>query len=307
MAVFCARVLPRQNSSEAHGGRREHGSRLNPGDGELVATVATVARILETTRTTLKWSEDGTTVIKRSTSDYHDTILGSYRDALLNEIRVNRMLAGEPPPVPTPRLLGYSTRSRSLTVEAVEGKPLGPKFPVALGAGEVDELVTLAKRLEPYRPRRKWFRRFDIDRRLRRHVDEGLITAFDAQAVAALAACNPLRYRFAHGDVTARNVLREPTGRLVLIDWEWAGLYPTGYELAFLWLSLIDVPGGRESVENAVRPRDHAAFLVSAVLIQLLHLHLWLGSPRSEFAANHEDTLQTLLATVRSNTSTLAT
>ncbi len=109
----------------------------------------------------------------------------------------------------------------------------------------------LVSKLEPYRPRRRWFRRVRHDRRLRRHVDEGLITVSDAQAVAALAACNPLRYRFTHGDVTARNVVRDSTGRLVLIDWEWAGLYPTGYELAFLWLSLVDVAGGREIVGNA--------------------------------------------------------
>ena len=201
--------------------------------------------------------------------------------------------------------MASSTRDRSLTVGAVEGDPLGPKFPLALGAGEVDELVKLVEALRSYRPRRRWFRRFDIDRRLRLHIDEGLITASDAQAVADLASRHPLRYRFAHGDVTARNVIRDSTGRLVLIDWEWAGLYPTGYELAFLWLSLIDVDGGRELVEKAVRPPDHVGFLVSAVLIQLLHLHLWLGSPRSEFLPNHEHTLHVLLRTVRSKSSTL--
>ena len=265
-----------------------------------------MARRLETTRTALTWSDDGATVTKRPTSDYHDTVLGSYRDAFRNEIRVNRMLAVEPPPVLTPRVVAFSTRDRSLTVGAVEGDPLGPKFALALRAGEVDDLVKLIEALKSYRPRRRWFRRFDIDRRLRLHVDEGIITPSDAQAVADLAARHPLRYRFAHGDVTARNVIRDSTGRLVRIDWEWAGLYPTGYEIAFLWLSLIDVAGGREVVEKAIRPRDHVAFLISAVLIQLLHLHLWLGLPRREFLPNHEHTLHALLRTVHSKSSTLA-
>ena len=45
-----------------------------------------MARRLETTRTALSWSEDGATVTKRPTSDHHDTVLGSYRAAFLNEI-----------------------------------------------------------------------------------------------------------------------------------------------------------------------------------------------------------------------------
>lgn len=92
--------------------------------------MARVAPLLETTRTALTWSEDEATVTKRPTSAYHDTILGSYRDAFLNEIRVNRMLAEQPPPVPTPRLV-HLPRDRCLTFHAVDGDPLAPKFRVA--------------------------------------------------------------------------------------------------------------------------------------------------------------------------------
>jgi hypothetical protein len=116
--------------------------------------VAYVARVLETTRTALAWSEDGAAVTKRPTSDHHDAILGSYRDAFLNEIRVNHLLAVQPPPVPTPRLVASSNRHFSLTVEAVDGEPLAAKFPLTLAAGEVGELVRLVEALEPYRPRR---------------------------------------------------------------------------------------------------------------------------------------------------------
>ena len=66
--------------------------------------------------------------------------------------------------------------------------------------------------------------------------------------MAALAAQVSERLRFAHGDVTARNVLQAPDG-MVLIDWGWAGLYPEAYDEAFLWFSLVDVPGGGAHVE----------------------------------------------------------
>src|SRR4029077_13246488 len=89
-------------------------------------------------------------------------------------------------------------------------------------------------------------------------------------------------------DITARNVLRASTGAPVLIDWEWAGLYPRGWDLAFLWFSLVDVPGARERVEHLVPRCDQAWFWRSALLIQLLHLSLPGLAPGSPFRARHE-------------------
>jgi hypothetical protein len=50
-----------------------------------------------------------------------------------------------------------------------------------------------------------------------------------------------------------RNVLVGPDG-VVLIDWEWAGLYPEGYEVAFFWYVLADLPNARKTVEAKIRP-----------------------------------------------------
>jgi thiamine kinase-like enzyme len=77
-------------------------------------------------------------------------------------------------------------------------------------------------------------------------------------------------------------VLQGPDGT-TLIDWEWAGLYPEGYELAFLWFSLVDVEHARERVEARYQG-DERAFLLSAILIQLWHLQ-WYVPP--EFRAKH--------------------
>jgi thiamine kinase-like enzyme len=94
----------------------------------------------------------------------------------------------------------------------------------------------------------------------------------------------------AHGDITPRNVLTGPDG-FVLIDWEWAGLYPDGYELAFLWYVLADPPKARETVEAAITT-DPTVFWLSALLIQLLHLEF--GIP-NEFRQAHVQTKQHLL------------
>ena len=84
----------------------------------------------------------------------------------------------------------------------------------------------------------------------------------------------------------------------MLIDWEWAGMYPAGYEFAFLWFSLLGVPGARDRVAAAVPGHEQAGFLVSATLVQLLHRQMWLRRPNPH-VAKHEETLGQLLQEVR--------
>jgi hypothetical protein len=229
-------------------------------------------RQLVTTYSTLDWSADGTVVTKTRPAA-HDA-----RRRFRNELRVNRLLVGERPPVPTPRLVGHHVQGRRLTFEAVDGEPLGPKYPHGLEPDRLDGVVDLALRLRSYRPRRRWLRRLDPVRRLRLASAAGLLTGVQVDGLLPLAVRARSTLRFAHGDVTARNVLDGADG-LCLIDWEWAGLYPVGYDLAFLWYSLVDVPGARDQVERHVEAQadvDQPTFLLNALLVQLWHLHWYL-------------------------------
>jgi Phosphotransferase enzyme family len=250
----------------------------------------------------LTWSADGTTVTKNLVPHlvipHWSSLLGTPRRAALNELRVNRLLREVPPPVAVPALICSSRRGPSMTFEAVDGAPLGPKFPTSLPDGAVDQLIALALALGNYRPRRRWFRRLYIDRRLNLHHRSGLLSPADAEALARLGGRSGLKWHFAHGDITARNVLGNSKGRSVLIDWEWAGLYPAGYELAFLWSSLVNVRGGRAKVEAAVTERCEAGFLLSATMVQLLHLQMWLLRP-NPLIDRHEETLAQLLKVLR--------
>ena len=213
-------------------------------------------RRLQTTYSTLTWSADGTQVTKERPDP------ARYE----HELRVNRLLVEHPPPVAFPRLVGFDRRSRALTFEALPGDPVGPKYPLALAPATIDEMADLARAMQHYRPpRRRWFRRLDVARRLRSAARAGLLT--DRQAAALTPTAAPT-CRFQHGDLTARNVMRTDRG-LHLIDWEWAGLYPAGYDLAFLWFSLIDVPGGRDRIDCDPR---------LALIVQLWHLQ-WFVPP----------------------------
>jgi len=297
----------------ANGAPSEHGTlawfagdelgRLQLADPRYLGLLSTV---LAGGKARLTWSEDGSTVTKTLAPGVvvpqWAGLLGTPRRAALNELRVNRLLAREPPPVRAPRLLSSSARAPSMTFEAVNGASLGPKFPQSLSDGDLDGLVALASALGGYRPSRRWFRRLYIGRRLALHCRSGLLSPAEADVLAALAARPGLRWGFAHGDITARNVLKDADGCLALIDWEWAGLYPVGYELAFLWFSLAEVPGGRERVESFVPRHNEAGFLLSAAMVNLLHLQLWLRTP-NPFVAKHRETLRGLVSAAASKPS----
>jgi len=241
-------------------------------------------RRLETTYSTLVWSPDASRVTKSRPSG------GDARRRFVNELRVNRLLTSERPPVRTPALVAYDVHEQSLTFEAFPGSPLGPKYPQELAVNEIDAILTLARDLQPYNPRRRWLRRFNAARRLAMARRAGLLDDREAAALVEVARQRHRKLRFSHGDVTARNVLAHDH-ELALIDWEWAGLYPDGYDAAFLWFSLGEVEGGRARIEH-LAGANRQSFMLCALLIELWHLQ-WYIPP--DFRATHLATRDELL------------
>jgi hypothetical protein len=239
---------------------------------------------------TVVWSPDGRTVEKR----YDRLWWGHYgyrHEPWTTEWRVGSLLRRQPPPVPHARLLAADRRRRMLRFEAVPGSgaALGSKFPLSLPASDVDDLASLALRTPTYRPEGVRLRRFAFERRVAWGVALAGLPAAAADELRRQARSDRPAFVFGHGDITARNVLRcADTGSAVLIDWEWAGWYPRGWDLAFLWFTLVDAPGARARVEAQVPARDVAWFWRSALLVQLLHLTLWGLRPASPFRPKHE-------------------
>jgi thiamine kinase-like enzyme len=188
-------------------------------------------------------------------------------------------------------LVAFDVQHRRLVFTAVQGEPLGPKYPTELSADSIDAAAELAERLRGFTPERRWLRRYNAERRLALARRVGLLTDTQFSDLVDVAARAGTRLRFSHGDLTARNVLRDSDG-LVLIDWEWAGLYPESYDLAFLWFSLIDVDRGRERVEKHLDTRAETPFLLSALLIQLWHLQWYVPV---EFRDRHLSTRDGLI------------
>jgi hypothetical protein len=245
------------------------------------------------------WEPDGQTVEKRY-ERLRWTFLGSRHSPFERERRVGLLLRRHPPPVPHARLLSADHRRRALRYAAVEGEPLGPKFPLEAAPGDVADLVALALGLRGYRPPAPFLRRFDLARRLDLAVTAGAVSPAAAAEVRRQADADPPTIVFGHGDITARNVLRAADGSAVLIDWEWAGRYPRPWDLAFLWFTLVDLPGARAEVEAAIGEEDEAWFWRSALLVQLLHLTMFERRPDFPFLPKHRRLRDELVERVRS-------
>jgi hypothetical protein len=238
-------------------------------------------RRLESAYSIITWSDDGTRVVKtfpahRPPPQIFDRSRFDY------ERRVNALLLRHPPGVSFAPLLGADRRNRTLTFAAVDGEPIGPKFPTELDDATVDELVGLAWAVPGRVSSCRWLRKLGIVERLNSAVAIGAVSPGDAERIRSIARAHRPVLRLCHGDLTARNVLRSGRAGLVLIDWEWAGLYPVGYDAAFLWYSLVDVAGARERVAGSVAASARPWFWISALFIQLLHLEIYLG--RTELA-----------------------
>jgi Ser/Thr protein kinase RdoA (MazF antagonist) len=263
-------------------------------------TVGTV----RTNLSTITWSLDGALVTKSYDLNVTEEAFGPRRVILGHhhhrpsvnrqfsyELRVNQLLTRHTPPVARPRLTGHDRRTASLTFEAVAGEPLGPKYPVTLSDADLHGLVALAQTIRVYQHRPRWLRRFPIKSRLWQPRQASLLTDTEHRALRDLLSTLAIGWVFAHGDITPRNVLAGSDG-FVLIDWEWAGIYPEGYDLAFLWYVLADLADARKSIEAKIRT-DPRVFWLSALLIQLLHLEF--GIP-DEFRPAHIQTKERLLA-----------
>ena len=75
--------------------------------------------------------------------------------------------------------------------------------------------------------------------------------------------------QFCHGDALLSNILLSPAGP-VLVDWEHAGWYLPGYDLATLWAVLGDAPVARRQISQlaqAAGPAARDAFLVNLMLV----------------------------------------
>lgn len=195
---------------------------------------------------------------------------GEYaRARFAHEATVHRRFIAYPPPVRAPKLI-LTDGLRLLVVERLPGEPLNSeRFPGNLSEStRLDALLRTLEKLHEWQPPRSEFPVvFNYPDRFRRYRGYGLLT--DDEEAALTSAFGPLAgaWEFNHGDPVPSNVLVEDDDAL-LIDWEYAGWFLPGFDLAMLFTMLTNTPYALRRIEQAVaRHRIEVPFAINLAVV----------------------------------------
>ncbi|MDX6348920.1 MAG: hypothetical protein QOF84_3710 [Streptomyces sp.] len=190
-----------------------------------------------------------------------------------HEIAAYRAFVRHRPPARVPRLIAADPESCTLVLERMPGRVAAQRrHPTeAPPRGDVRAVLSAFSRINLWRPPSGVFDApIDYPARISRYHELGLLTDRDMGDLQKLLhGLAHVQGQFNHGDALLSNVLLSPAGP-VLVDWEHAGWYLPGYDLATLWSILGDDPATRRQISQSAQAAGPAArdsFLVNLMLV----------------------------------------
>lgn len=198
-----------------------------------------------------------------------------WRERYRHEIATYRAFVRHRPPVRVPRLIAADPENCTLVVERMAGRVAAlQRHPVeAPPRADVRAALGAVCRVNQWRPPTDLFEDpLNYAQRIARYHELGLLTDRDLGDLQKLLHGLKLagvQRQFNHGDALLSNLLLSPAGP-VLLDWEHAGWYLPGYDLATLWTVLGDAPAARSQISRlaqAAGPAARDAFLVNLMLV----------------------------------------
>ncbi|MEV5241878.1 aminoglycoside phosphotransferase family protein [Streptomyces cinnamoneus] len=197
----------------------------------------------------------------------------AWAERFRHEIATYRAFVRHRPPVRVPRLIAADPENCTLVIERMPGRPAAvQRHPVdTLPRADVRAALGAICRVNLWRPPAGMFDMpLDYGKRIARYHELGLLTDRDLGDLQKLLhGLAHVQGQFCHGDALLSNVLLSPAGP-VLVDWDHAGWYLPGYDLATLWTVLGDAPVARRQISQlaqAAGPTARDAFLVNLMLV----------------------------------------
>ncbi|MFJ2958031.1 aminoglycoside phosphotransferase family protein [Streptomyces sp. NPDC087270] len=197
----------------------------------------------------------------------------AWAERFRHEIAAYRTFVRQRPPVRVPRLIAADPDSCVLVMERMPGRVVTPqRHPVqAPTRADVRAALSAYSRINSWRPAPGSFDApIDYPARIGRYHELGLLTDRDlGDLQKLLRGLAHAPGQFCHGDALLSNVLLSPAGPS-LVDWEHAGWYLPGYDLAVLWSVLGDDPAARRQISQQAQAQGAEArdgFLVNLMLV----------------------------------------
>ncbi|MGW1064719.1 aminoglycoside phosphotransferase family protein [Streptomyces aureus] len=201
-----------------------------------------------------------------------------WAERIRHEIAAYRLFVRHRPPVRVPRLIAADPDNCTLVIERMPGRAAAlQRHPLeAPPRADIRAALGAICRLNAWRPPAGTFNApLDYAERISRFHELGLLTDRDMgdlqKLVHGIATSSGRQGmgQFCHGDALLSNILLSPAGP-VLVDWEHAGWYLPGYDLATLWAVLGDAPVARRQISQLAQssgPAARDAFLVNLMLV----------------------------------------
>ncbi|MFJ4900935.1 aminoglycoside phosphotransferase family protein [Streptomyces sp. NPDC088727] len=202
----------------------------------------------------------------------------AWSERFRHEIAAYRAFVRHRPPVRVPRLIAADPENCTLVIERMPGRVAAlTRHPSeAPPRADLRAVLGAVSRVNAWRPPPGLFEApLDYAARINRYHELGLFTDRDLGDLQKLlhglahAGGRQGMGQFCHGDALLSNILLSPTGP-VLVDWEHAGWYLPGYDLATLWTVLGDAPVARRQISQLAQvagPAARDAFLVNLMLV----------------------------------------
>lgn len=202
----------------------------------------------------------------------------AWSERFRHEIAAYRAFVRHRPPVRVPRLIAADPENCTLVIERMPGRVAAlTRHPSeALPRADLRAVLGAVSRVNAWRPPAGLFDALlDYAARIARYHELGLFTDRDLGDLQKLlhglahAGGRQGMGQFCHGDALLSNILLSPTGP-VLVDWEHAGWYLPGYDLATLWAVLGDAPVARRQISQLAQvagPAARDSFLVNLMLV----------------------------------------
>ncbi|AGJ53049.1 MULTISPECIES: aminoglycoside phosphotransferase family protein [Streptomyces] len=202
----------------------------------------------------------------------------AWTERFRHEIAAYRAFVRHRPPVRVPRLIAADPENCTLVIERMPGRVAALTRHPAEAPPRADLRAVLGaiSQVNAWRPPAGLFDApLDYAARIARYHELGLFTDRDLGDLQKLlhglahAGGRQGMGQFCHGDALLSNILLPPTGP-VLVDWEHAGWYLPGYDLATLWTVLGDAPASRRQISQLAQASGAAArdaFLVNLMIV----------------------------------------
>ncbi|MFI6345752.1 aminoglycoside phosphotransferase family protein [Streptomyces sp. NPDC050560] len=211
----------------------------------------------------------------------------AWMERIRHEIAAYRAFVRNRPPVRVPKLIAADPATCTLVIERLPGRVAALQRHPVQAPPRVDIHAALGAicRVNRWQPPEGTFGRpLDYASRISRYHELGLFTDRDLgdlqkllHGIAHSAAGRGGLMQFCHGDALLSNMLLSPTGT-ALVDWEHAGWYLPGYDLATAWAVLGDAPLARRAISQQAQlagPAARDAFLVNLMLVLTREIRMY--------------------------------